>query len=266
MLIAPLASRAATEIPFTYGKGMIWLNIRAAGQSEPLNFILDSGAGATVLDLEAARRLELKLGRRETVQGVEGSCGAFRVGGLAAEVAAVPIARSMLALDLSPVSRSCGNRIDGLLGADFFHGRIVQIDFAEQKIRLLKRSEVSVNSGQILPLAKHNDALCVRVSVNGDAPRWTRLDTGCSSALEWIAGSTTRHGDARTSIAAATGARRSMRADVTIGSERFTAVKTGLHDTPMFPGEAGLLGNGLLSHFRVTVDIAKSQLLLERIN
>ncbi len=53
---------------------------------------------------------------------------------------------------------------------------------------------------------------------------------------------------------------------VTLGTERFAAVKTGLHDKPMFAGEAGLLGNGLLSHFRVTVDIAKSQLLLSKIN
>ena len=259
-------ARAATEIPFAYREGMICLKVSVTGQPAPLNFLLDSGAGATVLDLQTARRLGVKLGSRETVQGVQGRCAAYRVDGLAANVAAIPIARSMLALDLSPVSQSCGSRVNGLLGADFFHGRIVQIDFAAQKIRLLTRGEVSTAGAQVVPLAIRNYALCIRVGVNGNAPQWMRLDTGCSSALEWVAGSSAARKDARTSIATAIGSRRSIHTDVTLGSERFAAVKTGLHDEPMFAGEAGLLGNGLLSRFRVTVDTAKSRLLLSKIN
>lgn len=263
----PLKSRAATEIPFTYGQGMIWLKVHVAGQGTPLNFLLDSGAGSSVLDLQAARRLGLKLGNRETVRGVQGLCAAFRVSGLAAEVATIPIAHSMLALDLSSVSRGCGgNRIDGLLGADFFHGRIIQIDFAAQKIRLLERSEVSTNVSQILPLTKRYDVLCVRVGVNGNAPQWMRLDTGCSSALEWVVGSEAIRKAASSSIAVVTGSRRSVYADVVLGSERFTSIKIGLHDEPMFAGEAGLLGNNLLSKFRVTVDVEKSRVILNRIN
>jgi hypothetical protein len=245
---------------------MVWLKVRVAGQSAPLNFLLDSGASASVLDLQTARRLGLKLGSRETVQGVQGRCAGYRVSGLNAEVAAIPIARSMLALDFSPVSSGCGNRIDGLLGADFFQGRIVQIDYAAQKILLLERSEVSINSAQILPLARRNDALCVRVGVNANTPQWMRLDTGCNSALEWVAGSAAKGEAAQTSIATATRSFHSLHADVTLGSERFAAINIGLHDKPMFAGESGLLGNGLLSKFRLTVDVEKSRLILTRIN
>ena len=53
--------------------------------------------------------------------------------------------------------------------------------------------------------------------------------------------------------------------DVLLGSEHFSPVKTGVHQQPIFSGEAGLLGNGLLSQFRVTVDAGKSRLLLNRI-
>lgn len=261
-----LTGRAATEIPFAYEEGLIFLKIHVAGENAPLNFVVDSGAGASVLDVEAARKLKLQFGRRETVQGVEGRCVAFRMKGLNAKVAGIPVARSMLALDLSPVSRSCGKRIDGLLGADFFNKRIVQIDFAAQKIRLVERGEVPSNSAQIVPLAKRNDALCVQIGVNGNAPQWMRLDTGCSSALEWVSGRPwARSSGTAATIAAAAGSKRSIYADVTIGSERFTDVKTGLHDKPLFSGEAGLLGNGLLSRFLVTVDAGKEQLLLTRI-
>ena len=128
----------------------------------------------------------------------------------------------------------------------------------------LENGDVSA-IGRTRGFGSAKDALCIRVGVNGNAPQWMRLDTGCSSALEWVARSSAARKDARTSIATAIGSRRSIHTDVTLGSERFAAVKTGLHDEPMFAGEAGLLGNGLLSQFRVTVDTAKSQLFLTRI-
>lgn len=262
----PSTSGAAVEIPFTYADGMIWMKVNVVGQHEPLNFLLDSGAEASVFDLQVAHNLGLKFGSREVVQGVQGRCVSFHVSGIDAQVATIPIARLMLALDLSPISRGCGKRIDGLVGADFFHGRIVQIDYAAQKIRLLQRSEIASASAEMVPLARRNGALCVRVGVNGNAPQWMRLDTGCSSALELVAGRTATAKAARTSIAAATGSRQSVQADVKLGSEQFAMIKIGLHDEPMFAGEAGLLGNGLLSQFRVTVDVEKSRLILSRIH
>ena len=257
---------AATEIPFTFRAGMIWLKARVAGQSAPLNFLLDSGAGRSVLHLGTAQRLGMKLGARETVQGVDGRCAAFRVESFAATVAAsVPAPREMIALDLSSVSAGCGARIDGLLGADFFRERIVQIDFAAQKIRLLNRNELPASSAQVLPLVSRNDAFCVRVSVDQNAPQWMRLDTGCSSALEWVVTETKSRRATGTSVAAAAGSRAHIHTDVLLGSEHLSSVKTGVHQRPIFSGEAGLLGNGLLSQFRVTVDAGKSRLLLDRV-
>jgi aspartyl protease len=256
------ASQAGTEIPFSNRAGMVWLKVAVAGRTEPLNFLLDSGAGATVLDLSAARRAGMKLGKRESVQGVQGRCAAYRVEGIAATVASVPIASSMLALDLSAVSQSCGSRIDGLLGADFFRERIVQIDYAAGNLRLLSRSELGTQPGQMLPLARRNDAMCVRVGVNGNAPEWMRVDTGCNSTLEWVASSASAKKSARTSVAAATGSPRAIHADVALGNERLSAVKIGMHDAPMFTGESGLLGNGVLSKFLVTIDAPKGRLIL----
>jgi len=256
------AEGAASGIPFTYRAGLIWVQLDGPGA--PLHFLLDSGASATVLDLQAARRLGLKFGRRETVLGVNGRCFAYRVDGLNAAIAEVPLAHSMLAIDLSPVSRSCGQRIDGLIGADFFRGRVVQIDFAAQKIRVLAAGELPVAGAEVIPLAVRNDALCVRASVNGHALQWLRLDTGCDSALEWVPGGYVPRNAAGASIATAKGSGHAIETDVALGPERFTAVKTGLHEAPMFAGESGLLGTGLLSRFCVTVDTAGSRLLLGR--
>jgi hypothetical protein len=51
---------------------------------------------------------------------------------------------------------------------------------------------------------------------------------------------------------------------VTIGKTEFPSVPADLHQTPMFSGEDGLLGNGLLARFRsLTIDTKNRRLILE---
>ena len=256
---------SATEIPFNFADGMVWVEVRVSGKHKPLNFLLDSGAGTTVLDLSAAKRIGIKLGRAENVQGVGGRAVAFRVDDFEASANSVLIAGSVLALDLSGVSAGMHQRIDGLLGADFFQSRIVQIDYPAEKIRLFERGEVDVEHSKALPLARRNDAMCVCVSVAGGKPKWLRVDTGCSGAVEWVLTDKVAASLGQTSIGATKASARYLWTDVAIATERLSAVKVGLHERAIFPGEAGLLGNGLLSRFVVTIDAAKSRLSLVRV-
>jgi len=253
---------AATPIPFQFRDGLVWLKVEVAGQGEPLNFLLDSGAGASVLDLSAARRIGVTLGSRQNVQGIHGRSGAYRIENFTAHTAGVAIAPSLLAVDLSGPSRACHQRIDGLLGADFFRGRIVQIDFASQTIRLLQRGEVNETDCEILPLTTRNDALCARVSVDGNAREWLRLDTGCSTSLEWVVTSGKAKNLGLTTIGLNPGSTHEIRTAVQFGAKRISAVKTGIHTEQIFAGESGLIGNGLLSRFTVTIDSAKRRCLL----
>lgn len=248
----------------TFSNGMIWVKVAVAGHADRLNFLLDSGAGKSVVDLGTARRLGLKLGDRETVQGVHGRSTAYRINNLAATVGAAAVPRDVLAVDLSSVSAGCGSQIDGLLGADFFRSRIVQIDFAGQRLRLLDRRESRAGEGATLPLVRRHDSLCVRVAVDGNRPQWMRLDTGCSGALEWVVTGEDLRPAKGVSVATAVASSRHIRTDVLLGTERISGVKTGLHSRPLFPGEKGLIGNGLLGQFKVTVDAAGGELRLQR--
>ena len=47
-----------------------------------------------------------------------------------------------------------------------------------------------------------------------------------------------------------------------LGAKHIAGVKTGIHAEQMFSGESGLIGNGLLARFTVTIDIAKRRCLL----
>lgn len=238
---------AGSVIPFEYRDGLIWVKVSADPNAAPLNFVLDSGAGASVLNLQTARRLGVKLGRQEKVRRVGAGSAAWRASGFHANVAGVPVSESPLALDLSETSEACSRPIDGLLGEDFFRGRIVEINFKARCIRLLDKTDYSQCCAD-MPLKLQDAAMCVQLSVDGSAPKWTRLDTGCDDSLHWVAD--TGGGYTRTSLQ--------------LGKERITNVRTTLHRSPIFPSEAGLLGNEVLSNYRVTFDGINRRLLLAR--
>lgn len=145
----------------------------------------------------------------------------------------------MLALDLGVVSTMCHQPIDGLLGADFFRRRVVQIDFRAERIRLLDEARPSGHS-TILPLKMRNGIFCAPVNVADSPAQWMRVDTGCDSALEWAANRAVRFGRGP-SIGLMRSFDDLISADVQLGGLSVQNVKIGLHDQQIFPGEAGLL-------------------------
>jgi hypothetical protein len=171
----------------------------------------------------------------------------------------------VLAVDLRTVSSRCHQPVDGILGADFFRGHIAQIDFTAGKVRLLKNCDPSLVSSEVLPLKMCNGAFCVPVRVANDPARWTRLDTGCDAALEWVPSEPEKKRMDQISIGLSDGSARYVDTSVQIGKQRFAPVRAGVHQEQIFPGEAGLLGNALLSKFRVTIDEPRSRVILERV-
>jgi predicted aspartyl protease len=145
-LLSAVAARseARDEIRFRYQDGLIWLKAEVPGKNASLNFLLDSGAGVSVLDLDRARALGMKVGNPESVQGVNGRAVAYRVDDFQAESGGIALPNSVLATNLQTISNCCHQHIDGILGMDFFRGRIVQIDFAARRVRLLQQHDLSL--------------------------------------------------------------------------------------------------------------------------
>ncbi len=253
------------EIPFQYRDGLIWLKVDVAGKSEPLNFLLDSGAGVSAIDLQTARSLGVQLGNRQNVQGVNGQGFAYRVNDLQAVSCGIVLPKSVLAIDLYRLSSYCKQPVDGILGVDFFRGRIIQIDFTEGRVRLLKKRDLNLANCEILPIKICNDAFCIPVRVGGNPAQWTRLDTGCDAALEWVVSGIERARTSQTSIALSGASVRYVSTSVQLGKQYFSAVTTGVHEEQIFPGEAGLLGNALLSKFSLTIDEPRSRVIFEKV-
>ena len=263
--LLPFSARAEAqrEVHLQYRNGLIWLKVDVSGKSEPLNFLLDSGAGISAIDLQTARSLGLHLGNRQTVQGVNGQCFAYRANDFQAVSGGIVLPKSVLAIDLRGLSDCCKQRVDGILGVDFFWDRVVQIDFTEGRVRILAKCDSNLANCEILPIRLCNDAFCVPVRVAGNPAQWMRLDTGCDSALEWVVSRTEKRQKDKTSIGLSGASIRHIDTSVQIGKQCFSAVTTGIHTKQIFPGEAGLLGNGLLSKFRLTIDEPGNRVIFE---
>jgi len=252
------------EIPFEYRDDFIWVQVRVRESAAPLSFLLDSGAGASVVNLSTLTRLGKLEGRRIPVQGVGSSTTGYWPEHLTGADPALPLPEAFVAVDLGSLSSDCKRTIDGLLGADFFHGRTVQIDFASHRVRLLPGN--SFKTGQIvLPLQQHGGELTVPISVNHGPAQWVRLDTGCAGALHWVSRQIPlKECRPHVSVALAALSTPITATSVQLGSVGFISVPTEIHKSRIFPGEAGLLGNGLLSRFQsITIDTRAGHVLLE---
>jgi hypothetical protein len=263
LLAVSAHSEAPHEISFLYQDGLIWLKAEVPGKNESLNFLLDSGAGVSVLDLDRARALGMRVGNKESVQGVNGRAVAYRVDDFQAVSGGIALPRSMLAMNLQTISNCCHQHIDGILGIDFFRGRIVHIDFAARRVRLLRQHDLSLANCEILPIKICNDAFCVPVRVAENRPQWMRLDTGCDSCLDWVVSDAGKRLTERTSFGLSHFSGKRVNATVQIGKQRFI-IPAAVHEEPIFSGEGGLLGNGLLSKFRLTIDEPGSRVIFER--
>jgi hypothetical protein len=244
---------------------LIWLKVSVPQSAEPLNFLLDSGAGVSVVNLRTAKRLGVKLGQRVDVRGVGSSAEGFWPQRLKATAGGVALPKDYLAVDLAELSRACECGVDGLLGADFFKDRVVQIDFDASRIRLLRSSDAT-GVVSVVKLKPNRGALLASVRVDDGKPQWFRVDTGCASALQWVvSGRKTVAGNGGVSVGLTELDIPATTTTVKLGSMTFDSVLTGLHRRPIFTGESGLLGNGLLTRFeRVTFDIKAGRLVLEK--
>lgn len=226
-----------------------------------MNFILDSGAGASVLSKGTAKELGLTLTKGERVKTVEGTKNAHRAEtvhfNLGATSGGLRFSAAPLVIDLTSESRILGTAIDGLIGADFFAGRSIKIDFKRSRLHLSPVGKPGP-AATWLSLSQSRDGLFVGLSAGDSTLPRVRLDTGCNRSLCWSppASSTLRGSRAG----------KPLKIDVNFGTLVMSDVPTDLYRRPLFAGEDGLLGTALLSRFdSVWIDAVNNRISFESI-
>ena len=259
----PTAAAPADAIPFECSEGLLWVQVAVPQSARPLNFLFDTGAEVSVINADTAAALGVAAGSKIQVQGVEATTTGHWPVALAAKAGSVELPAKYLSLDLSRLAHSCSRPLDGLLGADFLQGKVVEIDFQSHLIRF--REGIAPAKTDIdLPLKVSGNCFCLPVRINQQRQQWVRLDTGCATALQWVAaGAKARATSSKPAIGLAGLAIPQTQTTVALGGKQFDQVPTGLHRRAIFAGESGLLGNDLLTRFKtVTIDTKSARLVL----
>ncbi len=263
LLAAAAASSVTAELPLHFSDGLLWTEVSATQSTEPLHFLVDTGASVSVLNLTTAKRLGLRLGQKARVTAVATNLTGHWPVRLSAHAGTLRLPGDYLALDLGKLSGSCGRPVDGLIGADFFRNRVVEINYAARTLRVLA-SAPPADAANSVRLESHAQGFRVSVNVNGGGAQSVRVDTGCATAFQWVtskehAGSFTR----KFAVGLTDLSIPQTMTGVRIGARVLDMVPTGLHSKVIFPGESGLLGNGVLAQFgAVTLDARSGRLFL----
>lgn len=265
-IVRPLSADPVVDasIPFEYDEGLLWIKVQAKQSDHPLEFLFDTGASVSVINSDTAAVLELNRGKTIRVNGVNATTTGRWPIRLSAKAGKLRLPSKYLSLDLNRLALSCGRPLDGLLGSDFVQGRVVEINFQTHRLRFLSSAQ-TIKGDVILPLKRRNHCYVVSTTINNREHQWLRLDTGCASPLQWVTGTSEAP---RQTAAPAIGLagclipQSSM--TVLLGRLQFDHIPTGIHHEAIFSGEAGLLGNGLLSRFKTVILDARSMHLVLR--
>ncbi len=162
--------------------------------SEPLWFVVDSGAGGWIVDRARATRLGLHL-EQDTAQGTGAGSGTYDVSyvkNVNFSVADFNISVPLIGvIDMSAHKSQMGREVEGLVGFDFFEKFIVEIDYESKVIRLFDPKTYGYSGvGESLPIIVDQDArnpfFMAEITVPGAAPQSRKLliDTGSNDALD----------------------------------------------------------------------------------
>jgi predicted aspartyl protease len=156
----------------------------------PFDFILDTGAGTSLLSTEVAKELDIKV-----IGLKEGQSAGGEVSVSLAKVDSLTVAETKLEdvdvgiVDLSHIAKTIGARIDGDLGYNFLKHFRVTIDYRDSLLRLEDPKRLdSFARGTMTetPIRLANPAkplILVEIYANGRGPFQFAIDTGTSTTV-----------------------------------------------------------------------------------
>jgi predicted aspartyl protease len=190
-MTAVTVSASSAKVKFRLAGGaqpLILLPVRVNDRG-PFDFILDTGAGTSLLSADLAKQLEVK-----TIGSKEGQSAGGKVSVSLAKVDSLAIGEIKLndvdvgIVDLSQIGTTVGAKIDGDLGYNFLKHFRLTIDYRDCEIRLDDPKRVESFAGGAkteMPIRLANPAkplILVDVHANGRGPFQFAIDTGTSTS------------------------------------------------------------------------------------
>jgi len=245
-------------------------------------FLLDTGAGSSILDSTQLPQLGLSTQGELEATGAAGNAPAalVQIESLALGRMEFP-AQSWVSLDLSSVTSLLSDEtVTGVLGYDTLNQSIIEIAYDQRWVQFHSRRDFTPPSqAEEIPLRMDANVPTAKVSIEG-ITAWVHLDTGSDNELDLSAPFVQQHellkSENRGEMSPAGvrgigGSSRALRGSLRrfeLGSFVFedlpTNFSTSNEGVMGSTDVAGVLGAGILSRFHLFLDYASSRLWIER--
>ncbi len=245
-------------------------------------FLLDTGAGSSILDSTQLPQLGLSTQGELEATGAAGNAPAalVQIESLALGRMEFP-AQSWVSLDLSSVTSLLSDEtVTGVLGYDTLNQSIIEIAYDERWVQFHSRRDFTPPSqAEEIPLRMDANVPTAKVSIEG-ITAWVHLDTGSDNELDLSAPFVQQHellkSENRGEMSPAGvrgigGSSRALRGSLRrfeLGSFVFedlpTNFSTSNEGVMGSTDVAGVLGAGILSRFHLFLDYASSRLWIEK--
>ena len=265
------------ETPATFSlKGEhIYLNGEVDGI--PVTILLDSGAGATVLDSALAAELGLEGTGSLPARGI-GGLRDFSFVKVPSYFAAGALVRDQT-LAVMPLSEefypATGEMIGLILGYDFLSRFVTRIDYGSQTITLFDPDSFIINSDSVsvLPAERSMSTLSVEATLEDSVPVTLILDTGAGGNIHLTPSFFEEHPDFLSGRPTFETEIQGVGGEENISGFRISSVTLGDFTVPgglcssfnggdVFSRYDGILGNGVLSRFVLYLDYASGRIIL----
>jgi Aspartyl protease/PDZ domain len=282
--MAAAASRPLHVVPFELYGNLAYIQVRVNG-SEPCVFILDTGAGVSVMNRSVVSEMRItpvELGERGSFGFGEGKTKVavgknvtFGLGDLNFQVA------NVLVLQLDDLESAVGRRVFGILGYELFNRYVVELDHAARTIKLYDPKDYTyAGPGETVALTIRDNSLRVqahlaigrREAITGDFA----LDTGMSGPLSLNSPVVKKYGviEPGQPVFSMYGG---IGGQLRFAPGRVTMLQLGslsLHDVPVLFSQAttgasssgdylGTIGAAVLSRYKMIFDCPHHRLTLE---
>lgn len=279
------AGAASTEVPFELVGNRPIIKMKVNGRPEPLNFVLDTGSGISVISDETARVMKIKeITKGGFAKGIGGD-GKFEiVYGFLRDVKIGDVAVRNVPVYIRKFHSD--GKIDGYIGLSLISKFLTTVDYGSQTFSLQRKDSapppIAASEGISLPLRLTSSGfLSGEVQIEGiEAPLNFIVDTGASVSVisDEVATQSAMVPHVQTEKMRVIGA-AGITEDVpsfllpriSFGAhsrKRITAIALDLDLINEASGfeQAGILGGNFLRNYRMTFDFKNSRVTFVSVN
>lgn len=256
-----------------------YIYLRGEINGRPTDIVLDSGAGATVVDAGFAEGLGLRSAGEVVARGVGGTQNAAYLKDVEIELAGLAL-RGLTAvkIDMSRVGTMLGRPMPVILGKEVFHETVVDIDYPRSRIAFHAREGFAYRGdGNAAKLIAGDDGhRRVEFTVDGKATGIATVDTGSGGTIQIFKKFTEEHRllegrRSSESLGGGVGGRITSAIatldSLTFAGYRLEQVPASFTTDAGSPFDAkdfdGNLGAGVFTRFRMIFDYARETLWVE---